>query len=364
MADIRSYNDYLKVPGKELERLIHDRQHLLRREIEHYLRHECVDMYPERNEKYWRRDYSSVPAYLKSVQSNRQRWQEALGVFDPMAGTPEVEWEPFLADENMEVRWLKIRFAENYYGRALLGVPRRVKGRLPMVICQHGAGSAPETVFGLHDDANLYHSFGYRLVRDGFIVLAPLCVTTIEEPSRNRCARLSLLLGKTIFGLEISVLKRLLDYVTKIPQVDAGRIGIWGISMGGQYTMFCLPVEERIKVGIICAFFNHRRRKMVIEDVRYSCFLPLQEGESMYIPGLLREFSDSDLLALICPRAVQVQAGKADEVSWWPDLIEEFKEGKEHYQRLGINDHIELDMHEGGHEIRYENGLAFLKKWL
>jgi hypothetical protein len=45
-------------------------------------------------------------------------------------------------------------------------------------------------------------------------------------------------------------------------------------------------------------------------------------------------------------------------------MLEEYKASQEHYQKLGIADRIEIDLHEGGHEIRLEKGLAFLRKWL
>lgn len=86
--------------------------------------------------------------------------------------------------------------------------------------------------------------------------------------------------------------------------------------------------------------------------------------EHIFIPGWLREFSDSDLMALICPRPVLVQTGKGDGIAWWPFALEEFERAKTHYERLGIADRMEMDLHEGGHEIRYESGRDFLRKWL
>ena len=102
---------------------------------------------------------------------------------------------------------------------------------------------------------------------------------------------------------------------------------------------------------------------MVIDDHRYSCFLSTEE-EHIFIPGWLREFTDSDLVSLICPRPLMVQTGKSDGVSWWPFVLEEFAAAKGHYDKLGRADRIQMDLHSGGHEIRYESGLAFLKKWM
>jgi len=138
---------------------------------------------------------------------------------------------------------------------------------------------------------------------------------------------------------------------------------MWGISLGGAYTMFTLPLEPRLKVGIITAWFNDRVRKMVIDDPRYSCFLSTKE-EHIFIPGWLWEFDDSDLLSLICPRPVQIQTGKCDGIAWWPLVVEEFQRARAHYEKLGLADRLELDLHEGGHEIRFESGLRFLRRWL
>lgn len=37
---------------------------------------------------------------------------------------------------------------------------------------------------------------------------------------------------------------------------------------------------------------------------------------------------------------------------------------RRHYEKLGIANRIELDLHEGGHEARTESGVAFLTRWL
>jgi len=102
---------------------------------------------------------------------------------------------------------------------------------------------------------------------------------------------------------------------------------------------------------------------MAFDDPRYSCFLSVDEAH-IFWRGWLREFSVSDLTSLICPRPYQIQTGKADGISWWPYVLEEFEETRAHYEKLGLGDRIDLHLHETGHEIRCEAGLSFLKKWL
>jgi len=270
-------------------------------------------------------------------------------------------FEPFFEDERVVVQWVTLPFMGHHRARALFGVPRQGEPPYALVVAQHGLGSSPERVFGIDDAGDIYHAYGRRLVEAGFGVLAPLNVTGAGP--RARLQRLCIMLGGNLAGLEIARTVRLLDYIETREDIDSSRMGMWGISLGGYYTLFTLPVESRLEVGIVTAYFNSRVRKMVIEDPRYSCYLPLGE-EHIFVHGWLREFSDSDLVSLICPRALQIQAGKADGIAWWPFVVEEFEEAAEHYRRLGVGERIELDLHEGGHEIDVDAGIAFMKRWL
>jgi len=114
---------------------------------------------------------------------------------------------------------------------------------------------------------------------------------------------------------------------------------------------------------VVAGWFNHRRNKMVIPDDRYSCFLETKE-EHAFFDGWLTAYSDSDVASLICPRPLLIQTGKKDGIAWWPMVLEEFEAAQQHYRRLGIADHIEMDLREGGHETHVESGLRFLTKWL
>ena len=345
-----------------MQRRIDDRQSLQRRETEDFLKAE-IEKYPESQKKLWKRDYFSIEKFLSSIEPNRKKWLETIGDFSKSAsGNFEVEEEPFLEDENIIAKWVSIKLFDKLRGRGILGLPKRKNKVFPLIICQHGHISSPDgDVFGLIDKANYYDKYGYKLVKQGFGVLAPLNITMTEPMARSN--RMALLLGKSLFGLEIFKIRRFIDYLSTLKEIDKTKIGMWGLSKGGTYTLFTLPVEKRIKVGIISAFFNHRIKKMVVEDPRYSCYLVTDE-EHMFLSGWLKEFTDSDLVSLICPRPLMIQTGKADGVSWWPFVLEEFKNAKEHYKKLKIEERIEMCLHGGGHEIRFAEGLKFLQRWL
>lgn len=355
------YDNAFAAPAGLIARGAEDRQSLLRHETEDALRRLCED-YPARADALWQRDYSSPAAYAASVAPNRQRWLQAVGDW----GAPDADMaplvEPFAENEHFTAHWVTINLYGTLRGRAVLALPRRGDGPFPLVIAQHGIGSTPERVFGFGDDAMLYHCYGQRLVEAGYGVLAPLNLTGAKP--RERLTRLATLLGKTLWGLEIAKIKRMLDYAETRSELDLARVAMWGISLGGAYTLFTMPLEPRIKAGICTAWFNDRVRKMAIDDPRYSCFLSVDENH-IFIPGWLREFSDSDLVSLIAPRPFMSQTGKGDGIAWWPFVEAEAARARAHYAQLGLEpERMTLDLHEGGHEIRVQAGLEFLQRWL
>lgn len=354
------YDNADEAPAGLVARGITDRQNLARKETEDYLRAES-EAIAERREHLWAPDYASETAFLDSVEPNRRRWRAAVGDFRRPVDPGEPLIEPWLEDDRLEAWWVTIPFRGNLRVRAIFALPKERRGRLPVVLAQHGIGSSPERCFGFGDDARIYHGYARRLVNDGYAVIAPLHIT--EGPPRARLQRLCLMLGGTLWGLEIAQCHVLLDALLARPEVDPERVGMWGISLGGAYTLMTMPLEPRIRVGIVCAWFNHRVRKMVVDDPRHSCFLSTTE-EHIFIPNWLTEFSDSDLCALICPRPLMHQTGKADGIGWWPWIAEEYLAAQYHYQQLGLGERIVWDLHEGGHEIHYAAGLEFLHRWL
>jgi dienelactone hydrolase len=345
---------------ESIERIIGDCQSFIRRESEDFLRDIISSGYRERSENFWNRDYSSIENYLNSVKEARKLWKEFLGDFSEYyADDFQPENEKIFEDENCEMFFISIQVYKKMRGYALMGYPKNAKSPYPLVIAQHGISSSPFHVMGFYDHGNLYHGFGMELLKKGYAVMAPFNITL--APSRARLQRMCILMRKSLPGLEVGKYKKWIDFLSVKKEIDEKRTAMWGLSLGGYYTLLTLPVEKRIKVGICAAFFNHRIKKMIIDDPRYSCFLSTTE-EHIFIPGWLTYFSDYDLLSLICPRPFMVQTGKQDAVSWHELLVEEFNKSKKHYEKLNIAEKIKLDIHSGGHEIRVKEGLNFLKE--
>ena len=260
------YENALDTPESVVKQTADDKQWLFRKEAEDYLRSECEDI-ASRRERLWRRDYSSEEAYEKSVAPNRARWLQAVGEFGPFTEDFEPVIEPFLEDDAIVARRITIRLKGRLRARGILALPKkRGDAPLPVVLCQHGLGGCSEQTFGFMDPGDLFQRYARRLAELGYAVFSPLKVTTNE--ARGRLNRMCLMLGGTLWGLEIAATSRQIDYLETLPELDVSRLALWGLSMGGTYAMITSPLETRIGVTIISAFFNHRVRKMVIEPRR------------------------------------------------------------------------------------------------
>jgi hypothetical protein len=347
--------------AKELKAAEEKRTDAYAAQLEAYLRKMLVEDYPARAAKAWHRDYSNVEAFLKSVEPNREQWRKVIKP-PTLVKTGKLERAPHAPLADLKAEWWRVPLGD-LAAEGIFAVPEGAGAgkRAPLVIVQHGIGSFPERNFGLNDDGGAYHAYARELLKAGFAVIVPMNLRSVER--RNRIERLCRLADLSLPGIELARMQRLLDEALQEPCVDTERVGMWGLSLGGLATMFWMPLEPRIKAGVCSGWFNHRRNKMVIPDKRYSCFLETKE-EHAFFAGWLLESTDSDVVSLICPRPFQVQTGKADRIAHWPMVVEEFEAAREHYQKLGLGDRIEMDLRDCGHETHVESGLRFLTKWL
>lgn len=326
-------------------------------QLEKYLQQYLVSEYDARAAKAWHRDYSSEAAFQRSVAPNRERWEKVVIKPPVLQKTGALVKHPYQL-EGVQAEWIELPLG-GLTAQAVLAFPKNAakNHKVPLVIVQHGIGSSPETPF--RDGG--YHAYAKGLLDAGFAVVVPMNLRSIER--RNRIERLTRLADISLPGIEFARLQHLLDVVLADERIDNARVGMWGVSLGGMATMFFMPLEPRIKAGVVSAWFNQRLNKMVIKDARYSCFLETTEDHAFFT-GWLTEFTDHDVVSLIAPRPLMVQHGKKDGIAYWPQVVEEFEKSKEHYKKLQCPERIELTMHEGGHEAIVADGVNFMNKWL
>lgn len=134
--------------------------------------------------------------------------------------------------------------------RAWLFLPGGEPKRRPAVLCLHQTiGIGKDEPAGLGGSANLHYAI--ELAQRGFVTLAP-DYPSFGEYRYDFPAEDGYISG-TMKAIADNL--RAVDVLQSLPEVDAGRIGCIGHSLGGHNTMFTAAFDDRIKAMVSsCGF--------------------------------------------------------------------------------------------------------------
>ncbi len=331
--------------------------------------------------KYWSRlDFSGASNFDRSADGYRKDWGQFLGV-------PEAGGAP-LNVKRVQVREFETHTAYRVWFDTLPGlqaygillVPKTPSGPKPALICVHGHAGTPEIVAGfLADEAlkgNIYRVFGRTAVLRNYVVWCPMILgyySEEHEPTegpraqgRDLLHKKALLTSRTLMGLEVAKIRRAVDYLVTLPEVDPQRIGIYGLSKGGHYTLYTAGLEKRLRAVVVSGWFNERTKKLTNpkSEATPTPFLTRIHRSEYYLPDLLDRFGDAELAWMIAPRPLMIEAGTKDDSVNIHLAREEFKRVQDVYGRLRIADRAEFASFEGPHQIDGTRSFPFLDKWL
>ncbi len=354
----------------EQSRAIRDSQYA---ELNAYLT-TLVDRAPQQRADYWKLDFSSQAGYVRSLEPYRSDWAAALGVPPDYHG-PLHEKRVKVAEcpaFTMYRVWFDAWPGVQTYGILLL--PRNLRGRAPALICQHGHADSPEKTMGLVD-APIYREYARVFAEKGFVTFSPYLISRYSEenqPSegpqawgRDMLFKKATLVGRTLLGIEARKFTRTVDYLQSLPEVDGERIGMYGLSKGGQYTLAIAPLDPRIKIAVVSGWFNDRTKKNLEQATDPSMhFLTLTHRYEYFMHNLLNQFGDAELAWMIAPRPLLVENGDRDASVHISDARAEFRRVEEVYARLGVKDRAVFAGFHGEHRIDGAKSFPFVEKWL
>jgi len=252
-------------------------------------------------------------------------------------------------------------------------VPKRGRRPLPVALALHGHGYGVKDIVGLWEDGaergtpDGYHmDFAVALCRRGFLVAAPeiSCFgerqtnfsglnLTIGEHAPSTCthtAMLALHLGLSAAGLRVHDALRLVDYLGTRRDCDTDRLVAMGISGGGMHTFFSTCLDIRIKACVISGYFSTFR----------DSILAMAHCACNFVPGLTQFGEMHDLVGLIAPRPLLVEAASYD--CFFP--IAAVKRGvaraRQVYKVFDAAQHVATDYFEGRHQISGRAAYDFL----
>ena len=212
-----------------------------------------------------------------------------------------------------------------------LSVPKGA-GPFPAMLCLHGHGGSAAAVF---DPGTAYHGFADRFARGGYVVLAPSFPH--DKYAANR----------------LWDLFRCVDILVSRAEADAGRVGVAGLSMGGEWTMWVAACDTRLKAAVVSGWMC--TTKGVLSVPNCPCWR---------LPGFVELMDVCEVHLLIAPRALLLQSAERDE--WFP--LQATREGyariRAGYKVCGAEDAVVQDVFAGRHEWHGDLTWPFVDKVL
>jgi dienelactone hydrolase len=308
-------------------------------------------------------DYSNVAAYERSLEPTREGLRNFFGAPPGAKAGRVTKFEQVGEDQHAIIYrvWVEVIDGVEAYGLYLL--PRQRAAKAPLLIAQHGGGGNPEAICDL-DTRDNYRRFGPEAVKRGYIVWAPgLAMRSDfsgdpEIPGANR-EQLDQKLrqgGTSIIGLELhKIIASTRALLQTRPEIDPERVGMTGLSWGGFYTMYVTAMNPFIKAAAPSAFFKD------YDDILARVKDGKARSPDRDVAGGL---SHAQAIALICPRPCLVQMGEKDPVVPIAGARKEAERAAPPYQKLGIADRYQFQVHDGGHVYDTKAVLDFFDRRL
>jgi dienelactone hydrolase len=319
--------------------------------------------------------------YQDTVKNDRktydEKWQTALKEkFHERIGTfnNDEPLQPTLVEQKEYEQYTRytaeITTLPNVRMQMYVLVPKKNNGKkAPAILALHGHGYGNKDIVGLDPSGNdregdpgLHKDFAVELVKRGFIVVAPELIGFGERtysnddrdnPSDNSCYSLAsqlLLYGKTLAGLRVFECQKVLDFMESLEEIDSNRIGCMGISGGGLVAAYTSIVDQRITATVISCYTNTFKGSIIH---RRHCL-------DNYVPGILQDAEMPELISLIAPRPLFIEAGKQDHLFPINETEKAVREIKSIYSERNSEQLVGSHFFEGGHEICGEQSFEWL----
>jgi predicted esterase len=320
---------------------------------------------------------------LKCFQTKLRQRLISLTAIDKIQKSPlnpktleRVEFDGYIREKVL------IQTEDKVYMPFFVLIPSDIKEgeKRPCIIAPHGHGSSgkamiagdasnPAVAEKLTDFESCY---GLSLVKDGFIVLCPDArgsgerrewMNQGEEGSKvfeSSCTQLNfaaISLGRTLLGMWIFDLMRLIDYVEESDLPLSGKIGCIGFSGGGLQSLWLGALDERVDCTVIGGYF-HGLRDSIMKTNMCGC---------NFVPGLWQTTDIGDIASLICPRPVLVESGIHDKLNGergMTDVYEQAETLKKAYSIMKADENFMHYPFEGGHQYCSTPVAGWFKKWL
>ncbi|MBI5520980.1 MAG: dienelactone hydrolase family protein [Desulfarculus sp.] len=242
----------------------------------------------------------------------------------------------------------------------------RTPGPWPGVLIAHGHDLGARSAAGVIESNDGQEGLGMRLARGGLAVLAPDLLSfgqrqvgPLPDPVGRRAhevfANFAMEVGRPIAGLHLMDLMQAQAILAAWPGVDAGRLGVAGLSQGGRLACLLAALETGLRACLVASGLT-------------SSLLVDRGNQHLHdaVPGLLAWADYPDLAGLVAPRALMLSWGLREP---FPYCVETRDLVTHNYLRpiwelAGAPENLELDLHPRGHCYNPAAALDFFARHL
>jgi dienelactone hydrolase len=324
---LNAQNNSIQNPDKSLKgstKLLEngDLSSMMTKGIDRFLERELLASINGRS-KYLKADFTNPDAYNKSIQPNRKRLEEIIGVTDFLDDEVKMEYISTLLNngevsenEHFKVYTVRWHVFGDIYGEGLLLHPNaKIKAR---VLAIPDADQNPEMLTGLIPGLPVELQYARRLAENGCQVIIPVIIDRsainsgskrldrfTNQPHREWIYRQAFTFGRHIIGYEVQKIRAAINWFEQQNQQYDSPIGLLGWAEGGLLGFYTSAIDSRIDATLVSGYFGKRER--IWEEPIYRNLF-----------GLLREFGDAEIASLIAPRNLLIEYSQAPDIKGPP----------------------------------------------
>lgn len=250
--------------------------------------------------------------------------------------------------------------------------PQSDQASYPSVLALHGHGYGSRELVGLDQFGNdiegapgIHQNFAVQLVKKGLKVFVPevlgfgdrILSKDIGTEKGNSCFALSsalLMTDSTLAGVRTYEARRTLDLMQSFPDVQVEKIGLVGFSGGALIASLTSALDMRVFATMLSGFTNTYQQSI----------LAMNHCLDNYIPSIFQLADLPDIIGLIAPRKLFIEAGVDDPIFPLGGVKEAVKQLKTIYQEQAASDHLAVDLFQGSHTIHGKKSLPWMAEVL
>jgi dienelactone hydrolase len=256
------------------------------------------------------------------VRQSRQRFRKIIGAVDnrvPIKGLDLVgsTSSPAQIATGRGFKVLRVRWPvfEGVHGEGLLLQPDGPAAA--RIVAIPDADWTPEMLVGLMPGVPPAAQFARRLAESGCQVVVPTLIDRSDtwsgipgvrmtnQPHREFLYRMAFEVGRHIIGYEVQKVLAVIDWFEHENDARQVLTGVMGYGEGGLLALYAAALDSRIDRTVVSGYFQSRQevwKEPIYRDVW----------------GLLHEHGDAELMALITPSQLIVEASAGPNISGPP----------------------------------------------